>query len=266
MEKGKDHFLSVVIPAYKQKRTIARDINRIKSVLDNIRYDYQMVVVVDGDADGTFVEAKKLISGKVQVVGYKKNKGKGYAVRYGMARTKGDLVAFVDAGMDINPNSLSMLLEHMLWYDSDIIVASIRHSASKVHGYPLKRMIYTWGYHSLTKLLFGLKITDSQRGLKIFRREVLEKVLPRLLVKEFAFDIEMLSVAKKLGFKKIHDGPVEMDTTKMKYSSIRSYTVFKMLWDTLAVFYRLNILRYYDSNNKRKWRYDPDLNFKVNLG
>ncbi len=78
--------------------------------------------------------------------------------------------------------------------------------------------------------------------------------------------INVIYASKKLGFKKIHDGPVEMDTTKMKYSSIRSYTVFKMLWDTLAVFYRLNILRYYDSNNKRKWRYDPDLNFKVNLG
>ena len=52
----------------------------------------------------------------------------------------------------------------------------------------------------------------------------------------------------------------------MKYSNIRSYTVFKMLWDTLAVFYRLYILRYYDSSNKRKWRHDPDLNFKVNLG
>ncbi len=183
-----------------------------------------------------------------------------------MARSKGNLIAFIDAGMDLNPGGLSMLLEHMIWYKSDVIVGSIRHSASKVYGYPLKRKIYSWGYHLLTRFLFGLRITDSQRGLKIFKREVLEKVLPRLLVKEYAFDIEMLSVAHRLGFKKIHDGPVELDASKYKYSSIKFGTVWSMLLDTLAVFYRLKILRYYDDHNKRKWSYDPDLDFKINIG
>ncbi|MCX6724574.1 MAG: hypothetical protein NTV20_00530, partial [Candidatus Shapirobacteria bacterium] len=145
----------------------------------------------------------------------------------------------------------------MIWYDSDVIVGSIRHSASKVYGYPLKRKIYSRGYHLLTRILFGLRITDSQRGLKIFKRGVLEKVLPRLLVKKYAFDIEMLSVAYRLGFKKIHDGPVEMDGTKFSHSNINFGTVW---------IYRLKILRYYDDHNKRKWSYDPDLDFKVNIG
>lgn len=266
MVEVKNHFLSVVIPAYKQEKTIAQDLKHIKEVLDSIRYDYEIVVVVDGRVDKTYENAKKLKLSKVKVVGYKENRGKGHAIRYGMARTKGDLVAFIDAGMDINPRGLPMLLEHMLWYDSDVIVGSIRHSASKVYGYPFKRKVYSWGYHTLTKYLFGLQITDSQRGLKIFKRKVLEKVLPRLLVKQFAFDIEMLSVARRLGFKEIHDGPVEMDARKMKYSSVKSSTVFNMLLQTLAVFYRLKILRYYDDSNKRKWSYDPDLDFKVNVG
>jgi len=266
MVKAKDHFFSVVIPAYKQERTIVRDLKKIKEVLEDVRYDYEIVVVVDGMVDKTFKNAKKVKSNKIKVVGYQKNKGKGHAVRYGMARSKGDLVVFIDAGMDIKPQGIPMLLEHMLWYESDVIVGSIRHSASKVRGYPFKRKIYSFGYHTLTKYLFGLHITDSQRGLKIFKRKVLEKVLPRLLVKEFAFDIEMLSVARRLGFEKIHDGPVEMDARKMRYSSIKSSTVFSMLRDTLAVFYRLKILRYYDDNNKRKWKHDPNLDFKVNVG
>lgn len=256
----------MVIPAYKQERTIAEDLKRIQMVLDRIRYDYEIMVVVDGHLDDTLANAKKVKSSKIKVIGYEKNKGKGHAVRYGMARTKGDLIAFIDAGMDISPNSLPMLLEHMLWYDSDVIVASVRHSASKVYGYPLIRKILSRGYHTLTKILFGLRITDSQRGLKIFKRKVLEKVLPRLLVKEYAFDIEILSVARRLGFGKIHDGPVEMDARKLKYSSIKSGTIFSMLRDTLAVFYRLNLLKYYDDSSKRKWRYDPDLDFKVNIG
>lgn len=266
MTKAKDHFLSVVIPAYKQSRTIQKDLRQIEQALRDVRYDYEIIVVVDGMVDKTFQNAKKVKSKKIKVVGYQENKGKGHAVRYGMARTKGDLVAFIDAGMDINPRGLPMLLEHMLWYDSDVIVGSIRHSASKVYGYPLKRKIYSLGYHLFTKWVFGLRITDSQRGLKIFKRAVLEKVLPRLLVKKFAFDIEMLSVARRLGFKKIHDGPVEMDARKMKYSSVGLRSVLSMLQDTLAVFYRLKILRYYDDHNKHQWQHDPDLDFRVSGG
>ncbi len=265
MKKGNNHFLSVVVPSYKDEKIILESLRRLKKSLDKLRFDYEVVVVVDGRIDKTFSQAKRIKSDKFKIIGYKNNRGKGFAVRYGMARTKGDLVAFIDSGMEINPNGLALLLEHMLWYGSDIIVGSVRHSASKAYGYPVKRKIYSWGYHTITRLLFGLKVTDSQRGLKIFKRKVLEKVLPRLLVKQFAFDIEMLSVARFLGFTKIHDGPVEMDASKLKFSTVKSSTVFSMFRDTLAVFYRLKILRYYDDGNKRKWQYDPELDLRVNV-
>jgi len=257
-------LLSVIVPAYKQERTIVKDLQNIEQVLKQIRYDYELICVVDGKVDRTFEKAKKLSSSKIKVIAYEQNHGKGYAVRYGMARAKGDLIAFIDSGMDINPNGISMLLEHMVWYDSDVVVGSIRHSASKVIGYPFKRKVFSIGYHLLTRSLFGLRITDSQRGVKIFKREVLEKVLPRLLVKRFAFDIEILAVAYRLGFKKIHDGPVEMDARRFRYSSITTATVASMFLDTMAIFYRLNILRYYDSKNRRKWTCDPDLYFRTN--
>jgi hypothetical protein len=94
----------------------------------------------------------------------------------------------------------------------------------------------------------------------------LEKVLPRMLVKKYSFDIEMLAVAYSLGFKKIHDGPVEMDARKFKYSSIKHSTVISMFIDTLAIFYRLYLLKYYSSKNKRRWVYDPDLDMNINIG
>ncbi|PIV00253.1 hypothetical protein COS54_03400 [Candidatus Shapirobacteria bacterium CG03_land_8_20_14_0_80_39_12] len=259
-----DNLLSVIIPAYKQEKTIVKDLNSINSVLKQGKYDYEIICVIDGKVDRTFERAKTIKSPNINIIGYEKNHGKGYAVRYGMARAKGDLIAFIDSGMDINPNAISMLLEHMKWYNSDVIVGSIRHSASKVIGYPFKRKLFSIGYHLLTRFLFGLRITDSQRGIKIFKREVLEKVLPRLMVKTFAFDIEMLSVANHLGFKKIHDGPVEMDARKFKYSSIKTSTVWSMFLDTLAIFYRLNILHYYDNKNRRAWICDKDLNMKIN--
>jgi len=259
-------LLSVIVPAYRQEKTIGNDLLRIQKALEKTRYDYEIICVVDGRVDNTYRNAQKVASRKIRVVGYNRNKGKGYAVRYGMARSRGSLIAFIDAGMEINPEGLSLLLEHMFWYDSDIIVGSIRHSASKVYGYPLKRRVLSWGYHFLTRLLFGLRITDCQRGIKIFKKEVLEKVLPRLLVKKYAFDIEMLAVAKRLGFDKIHDGPVEMNAARMKYSSVDASTVWSMLWDTMAVFYRLKILKYYDDLRRHKRKHDPDLDFEISVG
>jgi glycosyltransferase involved in cell wall biosynthesis len=265
-KKQTNHLFSVIVPAYKQEKTIVQDLKRICGVLDKIRYDYELICVVDGKIDRTYQRAKKLKIKNLKVIGYKINKGKGYAIRYGMARAKGDYVVFIDAGMDIDPNGISMVLEHMEWYDADIIVGSKRHPASQVE-YPLTRKIYSWGYYFLVRLFFGLKLKDTQAGLKIFKRKVLEKVLPRLLVKKFAFDIELLAVANYLGFKKIYEAPIKIDPERFKFSStIKFKTVWEMFIDTLAVFYRLRILNYYSDRNKRKWIYDPDLNFKINVG
>lgn len=267
MRGHKNYLLSVVIPAYKQEKTIVEDLKRIDKVLDKIRYDYEIVVVIDGKVDKTFRNAKKVKSRKIKVIGYERNHGKGHAVRYGMARTKGNIIAFVDAGMDLDPNGLSMLLEHFEWYKADIIIGSKRHPVSQV-DYPWQRRILSLSYQLLVRILFGLNVRDTQVGMKFFRRKVLEKVLPRLLVKTYAFDIEILAVARKLGYERIFEAPVRLkwDQEKSIISKSLWRTLYSMLWDTAAVFYRLKILRYYDDHNKRKWRYDPDLDFKVNLG
>lgn len=266
-------LVSVIVPAYKQEKTIFDDLKTIKNVLDNLRYPTEIICVVDGKIDHTFAEASRFAKNykNVQVVGYEHNKGKGYAVRFGMAASNGDIIGFVDAGMDLNPNGLSMLLEHFEWYDADIVVGSKRHPVSKVI-FPWQRRVLSFGYQILTRLLFGLRIKDTQVGMKFYRRVVLEKVLPRLIVKTFAFDIEILSVANYLGFKRIYEAPVEI-TLNYGQSSIGTIlfnkrvlkTVILMLLDTLAVFYRLRVRNYYSDSNQRKWRFDPELNFRVNV-
>lgn len=262
----KPKLLSVIIPAYKQEKTIYKDIGRIKNVLDQIRYDYEIIVVVDGRVDKTFENAKKHKSSKIKVVGYQNNHGKGYAVRYGMARARGDPVAFIDAGMEIDPNGISMILEHMEWYNADIIVGSKRHPASQVN-YPLKRKIISALYQLFVRVFTGLNVRDTQAGLKIYRRKVLEKILPRLLVKRYAFDLEMLAVAHHLGYKRIFEAPVKISYNFADLTHAATLEEMKRaLIDTLAIIYRLRILRYYDDSNKRKWRYDKDLDFRVNIG
>ncbi len=262
-------LVSIIIPAHNQEKTIKEDIRRIYNVMRDTRWNFEIILVVDGFDDKTMEEAKKLKLDEVTVVGYKENKGKGYAVRYGMARAVGDFVLFLDAGMDINPNGISMLLEHLEWYKADIIVGSKGHPVSK-SNYPLFRRIYSMGYHYLIRLLFGLKLRDTQTGLKVFKREVLEKVLPRLMVKKFAFDIEILSVAHRLGFRRIYEAPVEVQWTaeNTHFSPLILFDdkIRLMLLDTFAVYYRLKILHFYDDTTKRIVEFDPDLEMKINTG
>jgi len=257
---GNRKLITIIIPSYKAEHFIEKSLTQVKNVLDQLRYPYEIICVDDGNVDGTYQRAKRVAKkypNEVKVVGYSNNLGKGHAVRFGMAKAKGDIIGFIDAGFELNPNGLSMLLEHFEWYNADIIVGSKRHPASKV-VYPWQRRVISVGYQLLVKILFGLNIRDTQVGMKFFRREVLEKVMPRLLVKAFAFDIEMLSVANYLGFKRIYEAPVEM---RMEFgggvSTVASKgflkTIFNMVWDTAAVFYRLRILRYYDSKNRRNW-------------
>lgn len=243
--KSDKKLLSVIIPVFKQSRTIVKNIKDVREALDEIRYDYEFLIVVDGCLK-SYLQAKKARNDKTRIYFLKENQGKGFAVRYGMSRAKGDYIAFLDAGLEIDPNGISMLLEHLEWYNADVIVGSKRHPVSVIY-YPLERKVLSFGFYWLVRILFGVKIKDTQAGIKIYRREVLEKILPLLVIKRYAFDIEMLSVASRFGYTRIYEAPIKLD---FKFDNLTNAatlnTIWKMLWDTAAVFYRLNILRYYD--------------------
>ncbi|MEK7533818.1 MAG: glycosyltransferase [Patescibacteria group bacterium] len=240
-------LLSIVIPAYKQEKTIAKDIKRLNKVIQGFGIKYEIIVVVDGFMDRTYKKLKSIKINNLKIYGYKDNRGKGYAVTYGMLKAKGDIIGFIDAGMDIDPSAISMLLDFMKLHDADIVVGSKLHPDSIVR-YPLKRKILSWGYRTFTHLLFGFNIRDTQVGLKLFKKEVVRRVFPKILVKQFAFDVEVLAVSYAYGYTKIYEAPIKL--TFKDNSSITSGSFWKiillMLWDTTAVFYKLKVLHYYN--------------------
>lgn len=258
-------LLSVIVPAFKQGKTIRKDLENIGKVLDKGLNGviYEIIVVVDGLVDKTFEEAKKAKCKRIRVFSYPTNEGKGYAVRFGMVRAKGDLISFLDAGRDISPKGIMMLIAHMSWYNADIIVGSKRHPVSRVN-YPFIRRVLSVGYHLGVKILFGLPLTDTQSGIKIFKRKVIKKILPRLMVKNYAMDIEMLAVAKRVGFNRIYEAPIEV-TFDRRASRIRWDTSFQMALDTLKVLYRLKVIKYYDDRVEKKWKLDPKFRFRINI-
>jgi glycosyltransferase involved in cell wall biosynthesis len=239
---------SLIVPVYRQEKTIRKEIHTILQILSRINDPFEVIIVIDGLIDGSMDEAKKVNDKRVNVVGYKTNHGKGYAIRYGMSFASGEIIGFTDSGGDLNIDYLPLMIEQFRFLNADIIIGSKRHPDSKVN-YPFYRKILSWGYQMVIRLLFGLNVRDTQVGIKLYKRKVLEDVLPRLLVKRFAFDIEILSVANHLGYKRIYEAPIELNFNVSSSITTLGFwkVVFNMLWDTAAVFYRLRILRYYDN-------------------
>lgn len=261
LPKHDPELLSVIVPAYNCK-TIDRDLNIIKSYLKELNRKFEIICVVDGlksPKDKTRILAEKARDEYTKIYFYKPNKGKGYAIRYGMARARGGIIAFIDAGSDLNAKGIGLALEHMKWYEADIIVGSKRHKASKVN-YPWQRKILSMLVQLATRFIFGLNVTDTQTGLKVFRREVLVKVLPRLTIKRWAFDLEILAAAHRLGFDRVYESPIQLEynfASNITSSSVQNFAV-----DFLAILYRTHILRHYDHSNKDPWEGDKQLILK----
>lgn len=254
----RENYLSVIVPAYKCS-TIIRDLEAINNYLKDLNRPYELICVIDGlssKKDMTYQLAQKCRKFGVKVYYYENNQGKGYAIRYGMARATGDVIAFIDAGSDLHASGIGLALEHMKWYQADIIVGSKRHRASKV-DYPFRRRILSWIVQRGTRFIFGFNVSDTQTGLKVFRREVLEDVLPRLLVKRWAFDVEILAVSYRQGFQKIYESPIELQFNGM--STLNWKSIFNFAIDYLAIIYRIYLLKYYDDQSQTHWQKDPKL-------
>ncbi len=243
--------ISVIIPAYNEEKSIYQTVRDLLNNLNHISYNYELIVVCDGCKDSTAAEARKNRSRHLRVLSYPKNHGKGYALKYGVQHATGDVVTFIDAGGDFHPSHIERFTKLLEIFDADIVIGSKRHPMSKVN-YPLKRRVASYCYHTFLRLLFHIQVRDTQTGLKVVKRSVLKKVMPRMVVKQYAYDVELLVVAKLLGYNRVIEAPVEMNYNFVT-TSLKSKAIINALRDTVAIFYRKNILRFYDKGNS--WRF-----------
>lgn len=248
-----DLDLSMIVPYYNPGPALRRNIENIIDVLSSTNLSYEIIAVSDGATDGSEKTLEGLDSGLVRSVVLPVNTGKGQALRVGFANGRGRYLGFIDADGDVNPSLLEPYLAIVDLYEPDIILGSKRHPMSQVH-YPPLRYLYSWGYQLLIRILFNLKVRDTQTGLKLIKRDVLEEVLPRMVEKRFAFDLELFVVAKHLGHDQFFEAPIRIE--QRFTSTISRSTWIGTLLDTLAVFYRLHLLHYYD---KPRHRIDPEV-------
>lgn len=240
---GQTIDLTVVVPAFNPGSQFGLYLEGLLNALDLSDTTYEVISVSDGSTDGSHSLAGELESRGVRSIYYQTNRGKGFALRTGLSNARGRYIAFIDSDGDLDPTEIKSFVTIMNTYDADLVVGSKRHPLSQVDYPPIRRLM-SFTYYVFVRLFFGLKIRDTQTGLKLAKREVLAQVLPRMLEKRFAFDLEMLVVAKRLGFTRFFEAPVRID---YQFSStISGKAAWRAFLDTLAIFYRCYILRYYD--------------------
>ncbi|MFH1398674.1 MAG: glycosyltransferase family 2 protein [Candidatus Woesearchaeota archaeon] len=248
------HKLSVIVPVYNDGEFIYRNVHECVKELQKYGSNFEIIVVDDGSTDNTLEEAKLVKSPYVKVVGYPTNSGKGYAIKYGAQFVTGTAVTFLDGDLDLPPRNLQRFFPYL--EKADIVIGSKRHPKSKVK-YPLKRKILSFGYYTLVKLLFGLGVSDTQTGMKLMTKEFMDRVLPKVLVKRYAFDLELLVVGKKYGFK-FAEAPVDLNQHYTN-SKINLKAIKNIFIDTMAIAYRMYWLGYYDKGNNKSYAIDKSI-------
>lgn len=230
-------YLSVIIPAYNEERRLPKTLEEINEYLIKQDYGYEIIAVSDGSTDKTAEMVKNLIPEIkcLKLINNKENHGKGYAVRQGMVIAQGEYRLFTDAD-----NSTSIDQIERMWpcfkEGYDIVIGSRDvEGAVLTPPQPFYRRLLGRGFRLLTQITCGTwEILDTQCGFKGFKAEAVKDIFPRCRINHFAFDPEILMIAKKLGYK-IREVPVTWENdpeSKVKFKSI-----IKMALDLLKIRY-----------------------------
>lgn len=243
-------MISFIIPVYNKGAILYKTLASLISNLSRTTFtEYEIIVVNDGSTDNSFSEAVrfKKFNGKnssIKIFHYTNNIGKGFALRFGFSKSIGDTIVFLDGDMDIDTKQVINALRQFNKQQPHMVIGSKYLPSSRTH-YPANRFLYSLVLKTVIRLLFNLRVTDTQVGLKVFRREVLTQVFPRVIIKRFAVDLELLVVATLLGFTKIIETPVIINHNPANCSSVHLRDAKNFCQDIAAIFYRKNILRYY---------------------
>jgi len=236
--------VSLVIPFYNPGAALRDTVVRSARTLEACGLPFEIIAVSDGSTDGSPETLDGLLPGVLHTVRLPENKGKGEAVRVGFRLAVGEYVGFIDADGDIPPELLTQFVEALRSGETDIAVGSKLHPGSETSS-PALRRAYSSGYQLLTKVLFDLPVHDTQTGVKFLGRDVLDAVLPATVERRFAFDIELLVLARQYGFDRVAELPVRIGARSGSTVSLR--TVRHILSDTLAIWWRLRVTHAYQT-------------------
>ncbi|TNF02752.1 MAG: glycosyltransferase [Deltaproteobacteria bacterium] len=229
--------LTIVFPVYNEARRIDLHKERVNEL--SFKHSVQIVYVNDGSVDGCFEMMKQDLSADhVKFVENPRNLGKGGAVRTGIEASDGSYVLFTDFDVPVAPEVFEGIFKQIYGKEQTVIIGvrkktnEVKKSESRIRKY------LSWGFQSFLKWVIGIKVTDSQCGFKIFDNKSGKEIFSRMKTNGFAFDVEMLLLAQRLGVK-VEEYPVVI-LEDCGPSTINIFVdPFKMVIEILKIRWRL---------------------------
>lgn len=204
--KKKRKIISIIIPVFNEERFIEKTINKVLKA-DSLNFKKEIICINDGSTDKTHQILKKL-KNKIKnliIINNKKNLGKGFSLKKGFLKSKGDIVIIQDADLEYNPEEYPILLEPFIKYDADVVYGS-RFITKKP-----RRVLSFWHYFinffltTLSNIFTNLNLTDMETGFKAFKGLIIRKIAPELKSKRFGFEPEITARIAKIKKIKIYE-------------------------------------------------------------
>jgi glycosyltransferase involved in cell wall biosynthesis len=199
--------LSIIVPAYNERARLPDTLRRIEAYFDTADWDFHEILVVDdGSKDGTAeaAEAFAAQNPNIRVLRNPGNRGKGYSVRHGMLEARGDWRLFSDADLSAPIEELDKLWGELIEQNAQVAIGSraLDRSLIGVHQ-PGFRESAGKIFNGVMRVVAGLPFADTQCGFKIFSAQAAQDIFPRQTLERFGFDVEILFIARRFGYKTI---------------------------------------------------------------
>jgi len=246
-------FLSVIIPAYNEEKRIAKTLLAVADFLSKQNYESEILVVSDGSKDKTteVVNGLREQIKNLKLIDERTNYGKGWAVRRGMLEAHGQIRLFMDADKSTTVDQIINFLPHFTEGD-EIVIASRRAKGAVIAvKQPWIRDFLGGVFRLIVRILVPLGVTDSQAGFKVFSARAAEAIFKKQTVFRWAFDVEILAIARQLGLK-IKEMPVYwVNDTE---SHVKISGMVRMLLEVLKVRWNLWRGKYKNQNYESRIR------------
>ncbi len=234
-------YLSIVIPAYNEARRLPPAMRQLAELGRGMRESVEVLIVVEGSLDGTLEIARELAASQAhstlrfEVIDGGPQRGKGHAVRTGMLRASGGLVFYMDADLSVPLAEVEVFLRYFREHpETHVLVGNRQHPQSRItRAQNWFRRTMGQTFNALLGRLGLAEFRDTQCGFKAFRREPAQRIFEQQKIDGFAFDVEVLLLARQLGFR-VDDLPVEwVNSPESKVHIVRDS--LRMLWDTMRL-------------------------------